>query len=390
MKPFKLVLITLVLLFLTKTIWAQISSSTDYEFHSEVFAAKRKIKIFLPEKYQRDTTQKFIVTYLLDAQSEDFWDMAKGNIGYLVRQNQVIPMIVVGIVSENRSIEFSPKSSKLSEHLQKEIFPYIEKEYRVNSFKVLVGHSWGGAFVGNTLFSEKANMFDAYLGISPSLGAIDGRIFVHADSILQSGQAPKKIFYCSSGDLGINEYESREDILKMDAIIHQAPASDLIWIHTLFKDTDHWSCVIPSLNNGLLAISRNYFADKKIILDLMAEKGQSLKEGIKNFYESRQNIYNYVFWPNPKYWEDIADDLLEQDEQEAAKELYLLSIEQGNNGVLPCFKLLKIFEVNNDKENAMLYLHKTAVLLEAQKDTLKSSLYDTLKKEVEKTGKKFK
>lgn len=183
--------------------------------------------------------ETFIVTYVLDAQSDAFWQMATGTIGYLVEQQAILPTIVVGVVSQNRGTEFSPKSRQLAEHFRKEIFPLIEQEYRISDFRILVGHSWGGAFVGNTLFSENADLFAAYLGISPSLGAIDGRILTHADSILQSGHVLPKYFYCSSGDLGIAEYESREDIQAMEEIIHQYPTSGLVWQNQVFPNTDH-------------------------------------------------------------------------------------------------------------------------------------------------------
>jgi predicted alpha/beta superfamily hydrolase len=166
MKSIKIICsLCIVFFFITST--AQNKSEIEHTVTSEVFGKERKVKVFLPNRYQRDSISKFAVTYVLDAQHQIFWDAAKGNIGYMVDNYSVMPMIVVGVVSDSRGPEFNPKSTKLQTHLQNEIFPLIEKNYRTDGFRAIVGHSWGGAFVGNTIFSEKRDMFDAYIGISP-------------------------------------------------------------------------------------------------------------------------------------------------------------------------------------------------------------------------------
>ncbi len=49
-----------------------------------------------------------------------------------------------------------------------ELIPYINKNYKVEPFKVLIGHSYGGVFAMHALISDP-ELFDAYIAIDPKL-----------------------------------------------------------------------------------------------------------------------------------------------------------------------------------------------------------------------------
>ncbi|MEZ4686911.1 MAG: alpha/beta hydrolase-fold protein [Bacteroidia bacterium] len=160
---------------------------------SQAFEGERRVRVFLPERYRLDTTRNLSSPMCLTL-SQICSGIWRKQHQLPCHNFQIIPTIVVGIVSDNRGYEFNPENGELHEHLKNEVFPLIEANYRVGTFRALIGHSWGGAFVGNTLFGEHSDLFDAYIGISPSLDAIDGRIFRHADSMLQKGLPKGKFF----------------------------------------------------------------------------------------------------------------------------------------------------------------------------------------------------
>ena len=179
-------LLSLVFLFIVPfSTFAQKDTEIEHLINSTVFEKERKVRVFLPERYFRDTTATLAVTYVLDAQSDRFWNAVTGNGGYLVNNYSVMPMIFVGIVSDDRGSEFDPDSFMLQDHIEKEVFPLIEKEYRTDNFRAILGHSWGGAFVGNTLFSNRKDMFNGYIGISPSFGDTDNIIKKNAEGLLK-------------------------------------------------------------------------------------------------------------------------------------------------------------------------------------------------------------
>ena len=384
MNKTKFIFAVLLIAFEGVNLFAQENLSVEYAINSDLFETERNIKIFIPGKYFLDSTQVYTVSYILDAQSDDFWNMAKGNIGYLVNQSKVIPMIAIGISSDDRGEEFDPDSKKLKEHLRNEVFPFIEKEYRVNSFRTLIGHSWAGAFIGNILFSEDNDMFNAYIGISPSLSANDEIILNNADSILKQKQEIGKFFYCSSGDIGYREEEAFSDILKMDSIIQKYPNETLNWNFQVFKNTDHWSCVIPSINYGLIKLSRNYTTDQKLLEDFQKNNQTSLREQIEEFNSLQKKNFGFTFKPNYLFFRSLADDFREQGKFEAAKELYLLSIELGNDDVVCYFNLAQSYESLGDQKLSKTTYLKTFDLLEKQKDRLSNSFYNALKSEIQR------
>jgi len=276
--------LSLCFVFAFSTTIAQTESEIEHTITSEVFGKERKIKVFLPNRYRRDTISNFAVTYVLDAQHQIFWDAAKGNIGYMVDNYSVMPMIVVGVVSDNRDPEFNPKSDKLQNHLKNEIFPLIEKNYRTDGFRAIVGHSWGGAFVGNTMFSDKRDMFDAYIGISPSFGDKDNIIVKRADSLLKNNAKFGKYLYFSHGDVGRREIEFAGYVNSIDSLLKKYPNNTIAWQPRPIERVGHWQIVGPSICDGLISMSRNYFADQKVMEDFA--KNGDLKTQLVQFNSS--------------------------------------------------------------------------------------------------------
>ena len=185
--------------------YAQEGKTIEHIIQSEAFGKERKIYVHLPKKYFNYETDSFMVVYVLDAQSDQYWNMATGNMDYLVNNHEVVPMIAVGIVSDNRGPEFVPMPNNgddfkgtahlLQQSLKEEIFPLIEENYRVSDCRAIVGHSRGGAFITHTLFSENSDMFDAYIGISPATQYFDGQIPKEIAADLQKGKTYNKFLY---------------------------------------------------------------------------------------------------------------------------------------------------------------------------------------------------
>lgn len=362
----------------------QVNGSTDTTLRSEVFGTERSLRIYMPERYHQDTINQFAVVYILDAQLDEYWDMVTGNIGYLVYQYQILPCIAVGIVSENRSSEFNPNSSDLIEHIEKEVKPLIASNYRVNNLSILVGHSWGGAFIGNVLFSEKRHLFDAYVAISPSFGALNGVLLERADSLMSGGKHFLNMLYCSSGDLGIRETEARHVILQLDSILKRYKESGLVFKEEIIRDTDHWSGVAPALNNGLLMASREFFADQMILESMMESDPDLLGDKIAEFNQRSLERYGSYFEGSAGYYRFLADDYREQERFEQARVLYLRAMQKGDTRVVTCYHLALTCEALRDDAGSEKYFTEAARLLELQKDDISNNLYNSLQEELRK------
>src|SRR5690606_13046032 len=69
--------------------------------------------------------------------------------------------------------------------LREELIPWVDANYRTNSYKILVGHSLGGLFTINTLITEP-DAFDAYVAISPNLQWNEQDLVKRAEVFLDS------------------------------------------------------------------------------------------------------------------------------------------------------------------------------------------------------------
>ena len=75
--------------------------------NSKVFNKSRELQIYLPDEYFKQPDKKFKIVYLFDAQNQRIFNYVKGNIE-LLSMNYIEPLIVVGIVTEDRWFEFLP------------------------------------------------------------------------------------------------------------------------------------------------------------------------------------------------------------------------------------------------------------------------------------------
>lgn len=358
-------------------VFAQNQQNIEHKVASEAFDKERTIKVFLPERYFRDSTSHFIVVYVLDAQDDQVWNMVTGNIDYAVSRYTVIPMIAVGIASDDRSAEFSPNSTKLHQHFREEVFPLIESKYRIKPHRTILGHSWGGAFVGNTLFSDNADMFDAFLGLSPSFDALDNVIFNQADSLLQLKKDFGKYFYYSSGTVGF-EKEYEDVITKMDSLLDAGNAINLMKKSQIFEDMDHFSALSPAVNMSLVLMSRNYFIDQKTMESFALNPNQTVTEQFNSFYSEKEKVHGFVHRPSVPYLRYVADGFRDSQQFETALEIYNIGLKESKNDVRTNFAVADTYDKMGKYEMAKPFFNTALEFLEKQRDKFTESYYNAM------------
>jgi predicted alpha/beta superfamily hydrolase len=170
--------------------------------YSNILREKRKIWVHIPDTGDNMIYGKrhFPVVYLLDGDAH-FYSVV-GMIHQLseINGNQICPdMIVVGIPNTDRTRDLTPthvnksiymdssatKTSgggeKFTEFLEKELIPYIDANYPTSPYRMLIGHSFGGLLVVNTLIHH-SDLFNAYVAIDPSLWWDHQKILKQAES----------------------------------------------------------------------------------------------------------------------------------------------------------------------------------------------------------------
>lgn len=208
----------------------------------------RTLNIYLPEGYNESTKASFPVIYLLDGSTdEDFIHIAGlvqfANFSWI---KLLPPSIVVGVANVDRKRDFTypttiekdkkdfpttGQSSKFITFIEKELQPYIEKNYRTNSDKMIVGQSLGGLLATEILF-KKPNLFNQYVIVSPSL-------WWDNQSLLAFPQAPisqaTKI-YITVGKEGKIMESSAKNLVK---VLKSSKNNNLSVKFEFFKDKNH-------------------------------------------------------------------------------------------------------------------------------------------------------
>jgi hypothetical protein len=165
------------------------------EIQSKELGEKRIVNIYLPQGYNAADTIKYPVIYLLDGSADEDFIHIVGLVQFNSFEwiNQVPKSIVVGIATVDRRRDFtfataieedkkaypsSGQSQKFITFLEKELQPFIQKKYKTNTSKTIIGQSLGGLLATEILFKKPA-LFNKYIIVSPSLWWNNGSILNH-------------------------------------------------------------------------------------------------------------------------------------------------------------------------------------------------------------------
>ena len=182
--------ITLCLCFACNLIHAQediyhTACTQEINLKSRYFDFERKILVKLPPAYSLMDAEDYDVTYVFDAQTTQFFDMASAypiflNTGWHSQG------IVVGICSPqdndyNRREDFLPNDSltrnvfklregysdKFMRFVKEELIPYVRSHYHTTERNLAIGHSLGASFLLQCLLDGA--VFNDYFFFSPNL-----------------------------------------------------------------------------------------------------------------------------------------------------------------------------------------------------------------------------
>jgi predicted alpha/beta superfamily hydrolase len=198
--------------------------------YSTILNENRVLNIYLPDDY--DKNLKYPVIYLLDgAADEDFIHIVGivqfNTFPWIARMPK---SIVVGIANTNRKLDFTSVSTRESDQklipknggsanfiafLEKELLPYVEKQYSTNGSKTIIGQSLAGLLATEILFT-KPQLFNKYLLISPSLWWRDGALLKQDPKILKQNYLEPIDIYIGVGKEGSID-GSKNHIMEEDA-----------------------------------------------------------------------------------------------------------------------------------------------------------------------------
>jgi predicted alpha/beta superfamily hydrolase len=119
------------------------------------------------------------------------------------------------IEADQKRYATAGKSANFISFLEKELQPYIEKKYKTNDSKTIIGQSLGGLLATEILL-QKPNLFNKYIIISPSLWWDNGSLLRQNSAIYQENFNKKIDIYVGVGKEGLAPTEIPH-VMEVDA-----------------------------------------------------------------------------------------------------------------------------------------------------------------------------
>lgn len=235
---------------------------TTTQIKSKILGESRTIFINLPKGYET-SARKYPVLYEFDLEGVLF-HYSTGIVRLLAFQRLISPMIVVSVtVDGNRDLTptqtagYGPTSGgadNFIKFLKEELVPYIDKNYRTTSFRIIWDHSIGATLCIYALLSAP-EVFNAYLASSPWL-IYDGEskfLLKNAEKFLKKRTTQKNFLYLTVG----NEPNLLPSIEAFNNILKKTAPKGLKWEYRVLKDENHNTMMGRCLQEGLQAL-RDY------------------------------------------------------------------------------------------------------------------------------------
>jgi predicted alpha/beta superfamily hydrolase len=227
---------------------------------------ERVFFIRTPAGYDRSTTSRHPVLYLTDGETNLPHTLA--TIDFLARNGRMQAPIVVGIANTDRTRDLTPTKAVFApegrrfdtptaggannflDFIEKELIPFIEKNYRTVPYRIFAGHSFGGLFAMHA-FATRPQLFNAVVAVSPTLNWDNRYVERNLEALLSSNRELRNTLYISVGDEGRELAEAFARVRKL--LETKAPAG-LAWEMREFLDEDHGSVLMPTHYHGFRKI----------------------------------------------------------------------------------------------------------------------------------------
>ena len=228
--------------------------------NSKILSEKRTLNIYLPQYY--DKAKSYPVIYILDgSMNEDFLHLV-GLQQFFNMQFKMPDFIIVGIANVDRKRDFTfhtdlkdlqkdypttGHSDRFIRFLEEELQPFIDKNYKTEKTKYLIGQSLGGLLATEILLN-KPNLFTHYFIISPSLWWDDESLLSKANTLLSAQKDDERFVYVS---VGKNEHKTMvKDADALYQVLKNSGKKNLKSEYNLMTDDNHATILHKSVYEG--------------------------------------------------------------------------------------------------------------------------------------------
>lgn len=278
----------------------------QHQLFSQILQEEQKYWVYVPPSYSDTTlTEKYPVLYLLDGNL--YFHIAGGIVHYSKGPFKLPETLVVGILNTDRIRDFTPSQSDLNmfgesiqglensggadtflSYIEKELIPHVEAQYRASSYRILMGHSFGGLLAGYA-FSKGNSPFTSFLLIDPSFWWNNAEMVEYVQARKDSALLLGKSIYLGEADNRSESYfDNTPHIEAIQTWRNQLPDSLIRFQHDYFQGETHASVGLLALYKGLSFIFEGYRPHDSVF---------SQAHYLQQHYEALSKKWNGKFLP---------------------------------------------------------------------------------------------
>ncbi|MGB1232054.1 MAG: alpha/beta hydrolase [Winogradskyella sp.] len=371
MQKLKLVVVTL---FIGLTAFSQAIETTMY---SNAMEEERELKILLPRGYSNEDKKAYPVIYVLDG--DYLFEVVSGNVDFYSYWEDIPDAIVVGVIqSEERDddLAYSGQNSlpvdggaDFFKFVGSELTKHIEKTYKTEPFRVIVGHGKTANFVNYFLVRE-APVFNAYISISPDFAKDMPNYIIKRMETLE-----QKIFYymaTSTNDVPF----IMEETNALNTRINTIENTNLFYTFNEINGANHYTTPAHAIPR---ALDRIFFTFQPISKKEYKESILNLKTSPVEYLIQKYEEINTLFGIEKQIlindFKAIAAAIKKKQQWDYYQDLAKLARKQYPDTVLHNYYLGQYYERVGETKKAMK-IYKDAYILEEIGGITKNHLLD--------------
>ena len=230
----------------------------EEDFNSKFLQDSRKLRISLPKSYKTNPDKLYPLVLTLDG--DYLFDPISGNVTYMSFWENMPETIVVGIdQSENRQRDCQYDSNtQLPEYegrkfyyfIEQELIGYLQKNFRLAKFKMIVGQDYTSNFIN--YFIRDESVFQAYVNLSPDYA---NKMLNELPRILDNTSGVIW-YYLATADNDVKDL--RTNVVMMNDELSKLKNENLNYIFDDFEEQDHYSLVNFAIPSALRKIFSFY------------------------------------------------------------------------------------------------------------------------------------
>jgi len=348
---------------------------------SEKLGEDRELKILLPRGYSEDDKNKYPLIIVLDG--DYLFEPVAGNVDYMAYWDDMPKSIVVGVshngkrfddcmYSEQNSLPMD-QGNDFFEFLGMELIPYLEKNFKTEDFRVIVGHGETANFINYYLLKEMP-LFQAYIALSPDLapdmiGYLSERL---------SNIQTKTFYYLatSTNDVGRIQKVTQELNSKLSALDNK----NILYNYYNFEGPSHYALPAHALPRALESIFLVYQPiSKKEYREVILKLDTSPVEYLKEKYTTINELFGIEKNILVNDFKAIAAAIEKKEKFEYYEELGKIARKEYPNSLLGHYYLARFYEETGEPKKAMK-TYRSAYILEEIGGITKDMMLDKANK----------